>query len=137
MPIWLSLQSIAIWLLVYIVLDCLWLWLISHRRYKERLKAIPWREENHELRVPRYGALPIRIIVVSGLFFLLHMTGIDTGSRREIATLGFLIGTMIYGIYNLTNYSLFRQRPLHLVLVDTLRWASVCMCVALAMIALV
>jgi uncharacterized membrane protein len=56
-------------------------------------------------------------------------------SPLEAAVYGALVGFVVYGVYNATNYAIMADWPLHVALVDTMWGCVVCAAAALVVYA--
>jgi uncharacterized membrane protein len=119
---------------VFLLLDFVWLGVVSNRFYAEQLG--PWLRRGPEggmapLWVP---ALAFYVLVVVGLaVFVIPRVAGSGGSLAAAAGWGALFGLVVYSAWDLTNYSVLKDWPLAVVLADLSWGAVVCGATTVAM----
>lgn len=113
----------------FILLDGLWLGLVMKSFYRDRLAPIA-RMSNGALAPNWTGALVVYLLL--GLGIALFAVPRD-GETTSVAVTGALLGLIVYGVYDFTNYATLRNWPLALALVDT-AWGALAtaLCAVLA-----
>ena len=108
-----------------LILDMLWLGLIANNFYVRNLLPIGRIEDNHFKPVLWAAGLVYLFLAFGINYFLLPR--IDSGSNMVVTfLLGAFLGSIIYGVYDMTNYSTLKDFPVHLALAD-IAWGS-CVC---------
>jgi uncharacterized membrane protein len=97
-------------LIVYLILDILWIYLNS-KMYLTNIEKI----QNKSFKLNIYAAIITYIIISLYLIFLIY----NNFSLINCV----LISFFIYSIYNLTNLSTFEDYSIKIVIIDTL-WGS-------------
>ena len=107
-------------LVSFMLLDALWLGLLMNGFYKQQLAPLA--------RMSGGNLTPVwPAAAVVYLFLALGVTVLVLARARsplEALALGALLGLVIYGVYDFTNYATLRDWPLALVLVDV-AWGAV------------
>lgn len=112
-------KNYIIFIIVYMILDLLWITMMSSMYYNEQIAVI----QNSE---PKYRYMYALMAYVALVFVLLYVcipladSKVYPSSMIAFAVVGF----SIYGIFNLTNAAIFERYPYHFVAIDTL-WGSV------------
>lgn len=102
-------------MLGFMVLDALWLGLLMTSFYTERLASIA-RMTGGAMAPNWPAAFVVYALLGTGIaVFAIPRAG-QAGSA---AAFGALLGLVVYGVYDFTNYSTLRDWPLALALVDT------------------
>lgn len=104
----------------FMLLDFLWLGLLMGTFYRERLAPIA-RVSGDRL-APNWGAALI-VYVLLGIGVAAFVPTRD-GSPGLVLGRAALLGLVVYGVYDFTNYSTLRDWPLSLALVD-MAWGGV------------
>lgn len=112
-------------LAVLVVLDAVWLGIVSKEFYKAELGAIARRQGDALTpiwwaAVAAYSMLALGII----LFVLPRVSGANPLSSA--ALWGFIFGLITYGVYDMTNYATLDTWSLRLVVVDMLWGGTIC-----------
>jgi uncharacterized membrane protein len=104
----------------FMVLDGLWLGLLMTGFYRDRLAPIA-RISNGTLAPNWSAALVVYVCLGIGIavFALPRVAQASTAAAS-----GALLGLVIYGVYDFTNYSTLKDWPLVLALADT-AWGAV------------
>lgn len=104
---------------LFFIIDYLWLAIIMNRFYIDELGPLA-RARDHSFAPVTWAALLVYILIPLGIviFVLPLLRGDDPALHPLVA--GFLYGVILYGVYDMTNYSLINNWPLRLSLVDIL-----------------
>ncbi len=108
----------AIALLVFIVIDAIWLGAIAPSFYKEHLGHLLSPQVNW------YAAAAFYVIFILGLVVFVIRPAMLARSSIKALGLGALFGLVTYATYDLTNLATLRGFPLIVVVVD-LTWGTV------------
>jgi uncharacterized membrane protein len=108
---------------VFLLLDYLWLGRIMARFYREQLGSLA-RSSGDSMTPDIPSAVVVYLLIPLGivLFALPHVS--DGNLIGSSLLWGFLYGIVLYGVYDLTNYSVLAKWPLKLTVVDIL-WGGV------------
>lgn len=110
-----TLKLAAIGAVVFMVLDGLWLGVLMKGFYREQLAPIV-RLSDGGLAPNWPAAFVVYVLLGTGIaVFVLP----NAGTVMAAAGWGALLGLVIYGVYDFTNYSTLRQYPFVLTLADT------------------
>ena len=104
----------ALGAVVFMVLDGLWLGVLMKGFYRDQLAPIVRLADGGI--APNWPAALVVYLLLGAGIALLVMPRASTPALA--AAHGALLGLVIYGVYDFTNYSTLRQWPFELVLVD-------------------
>lgn len=109
--IYMFIKVFIISIIVFFVIDIIWLGLIANNLYKA--------EMGHLLsaKVNWVAAILLYIIFVVVLSVLVIIPGIEKESLRTVIIMGALFGLASYATYDLTNYATLKGFPLKIVLI--------------------
>lgn len=117
------LVAYATTLLVFLVLDGLWLGVMMGPTYGALLGPL-MREQ------PLWGpAVAFYLLYILGIVVLAVRPALVHRSARQAAGLGALLGLVAYGTYDLSNWATLHAWPARLALLD-MAWGTVLTCVA-------
>jgi len=114
------LKAAAAGTLGFMLLDAVWLGLVMKAFYRDRLAPIA-RMSNGALAPNWAGALAVYVLLGTGVALFAAPRG---GGATSVAAGGALLGLVVYGVYDFTNYATLRDWPLTLALADT-AWGAV------------
>lgn len=100
----------------FMVLDGLWLGVVMKAYYRDQLAPLA-RMADGGMAPNWYAALMVYVLLGVGIATLAIPRASSLGSA---AAYGALLGLVIYGVYDFTNFSTLRQWPLGLTFID---WA--------------
>jgi uncharacterized membrane protein len=120
---WLWIRLYAASIAVVIVLDLIWLGLIMARFYKEELGSLARRAGDSLTPIWWAAGVVYLLLPLGTLCLAVPAAGPDPSALRIMGT-GFLFGTVVYGVYEFTNYATLADWPAALLAVDTL-WGGV------------
>jgi len=127
-------RSFAVGLPVFLVLDFVWLGIVSRRFYADQLG--PWLRRSPEgTLAPLWTpALVFYVLVCVGIAaFVTPRVVASGGGLLAAASWGALFGVVVYAAWDLTNYSVMRDWPLAIVVADMAWGAIVCAITSTAM----
>ena len=128
------LKSFAVGLPVFLVLDFVWLGVVSSRFYADQLG--PWlrRAADGSMAPLWTPALVFYVLVVVGLAAFVAPRVTAGGGGVLVATgWGALFGLVVYGAWDLTSYSVMKDWPFGVVVADMAWGATVCAATTVAM----
>jgi len=99
----------------FMLLDGLWLGVLMPSFYRDQLRAIA-RVSNGTLSPNWPAAFVVYVLLGAGIAAFAVPRATQASSA---AAAGALLGLVIYGVYDFTNYSTLRDWPLILAVVDT------------------
>ena len=111
----LTIKLAAIGAVAFMVLDGIWLGLLMKNFYREQLAPIVRLADGGI--APNWPAAIVVYILLGAGIALFVIPRAPTVSSA--AALGALLGLVVYGVYDFTNYSTLRQWPFVLTLADT------------------
>ncbi len=114
---WMYIKVIITALIIFLVIDFIWLGAIANRLYQQQLGPILKDQFN---LVP---AIIFYIVFVIGLSIFVIIPGIESGSILRLLLLGALYGFVTYATYDLTNYATLKGFPLNIVIIDLI-WGT-------------
>jgi uncharacterized membrane protein len=103
-----------------IAMDSLRLGVIAKKTYKVWLA--PYMQDEF-MRL--WVGIGVRVVMIIGIIAFVWPKAGD-GPRYMALVRGWLFGGILYTVYNGTNYAFFPKRPLHIVIIDTLRGIFAC-----------
>ena len=98
--------------IVTILLD--YLYLSSHQSY---FNKVFHKIQGDNIKLNLIGAGICYVFIVLSIFYFGFVKGLGLLDM-------FILGVFIYGIYELTNFAVFKHWPLYMVIVDTL-WGGI------------
>jgi uncharacterized membrane protein len=105
----------ALGTLGFVLLDALWLGLLMTSFYRDHLAPIA-RMSGGSLAPNWTAALVVYVLLGIGIAAFVPVRAEQTAS---VAAAGALLGLVVYGVYDFTNYATLRDWPLALAVVDT------------------
>lgn len=113
----------------FAALDGVWLGLVMNRFYRDRLAAIA-RLENGAFAPVWPAAILVYVLLAAGIAALVVPRATSVWSA---AGYGAVLGLVVYGVYDLTNYATLAQYPLPLAVVD-IAWGVLACAVCAAVV---
>ena len=117
-----SLKLIGVSFITIIVLDYVWLGLIMNKFYVENLGTIARIQEGKIQPVYWAAAIVYVLLAVGIVYFVLPKVGPGT-SFLNVFLAGALMGLIIYGVYDMTNYATLKDFPVNLAFAD-MAWGA-------------
>lgn len=111
------LKVYALTLVIFFLVDIVWLGVISKKLYKEYLGHLMAPNVNW------VAALVFYFLFIAGLVFFVIMPAIEKGDLMYAITVGAFFGLITYGTYDLTNLATLRDWPLNITIID-LVWGT-------------
>ena len=108
-------RNFAVALLMFIILDSIWLGFIIKQRYSKLLSGFKLR------KISLLSALIAYILLSLGVSFFVIPRVITSTNAFWF---GALFGLIIYGFYHFTNYAIFDEYKGEYLIIDTL-WGTV------------
>lgn len=109
-----TIKLAALAAVVFMVLDGLWLGVLMKNFYRDQLAPIVRLVDGGI--APNWPAALVVYALLGAGIALFVMPSAPTASLAAVH--GALLGLVVYGVYDFTNYSTLRQWPFVLVLVD-------------------
>lgn len=115
------LLKVLILFVAFVGIDALWISVIAKDMYFTKLAPLLW--PNPETRLGAW--IIVRIALIIGIIVFVWP---KTVWQPRYIALGrwSLFGFLTYAVYDLTNYTFFKERPLDVTIIDMLRWAVIC-----------
>lgn len=104
-------------LVVFLIIDGVWLGLIAKQFYREQLGHLMRDSINFPVAAAFY------IIYTAALVYLCSGMGVRDNSAWSAVIAGALLGVAAYGTYDITNLATLRDWPVTLTIVD-LAWGT-------------
>jgi len=127
-----SVSSVFLSIVAFIVLDGLWLGVVMKDFYRTQFASIG-RFANGSLSPIWAAAAPVYLLLGIGVAVFVVPRA---GSVGSAAALGALFGLVVYGVYDLTNYSTLANWPAIVTVADMLWGTIACAAVAASVFAL-
>lgn len=119
-------------LVVFIVVDAVWLGLLANGFYKRELGPLLRQHSNGNLDPRILPAVLLYALIVLGLA-LFALPKARAGGLGEAVLWSAVFGVIAYSVYDLTNYSTLKGFPLQVVVVDMIWGGVVCAAAGAAM----
>lgn len=113
----LFLKSYIVSLLVFSVIDAVWLGVIAKNLYADSIGFLMRPQPNW------VAAIIFYLLFIGGLVFFAVQPGRDMTSLPAIFLTGAFFGLVTYGTYDLTNLATLKNWPVSLTLID-LAWGA-------------
>lgn len=108
---------------IFLLIDLTWLGKIMVRFYKSELGPLA-RMQGDSLTPVVWAACAVYLLIPLGiLIFALPRVDVQNSIASSLFW-GFVYGVTLYGVYDMTNYSLINNYPLRMALVD-IAWGGV------------
>ena len=107
-------KTVAFSGIILLLLDAIYLYAIK-KMFETQITSI----QREPMRVRAFGAVVCYILLIGGLYHFILKT------HRPIWD-AFFFGIVIYGVYESTNYALFKQWKWEIMFMDTL-WGGILM----------
>lgn len=101
-------------LVFYLALDLVWITIVAKRLYKDGLGFLTREKPNLIV-----GAI-IYPLIVGGLVYFVIMPALLNDSTTYTVMAGAFFGAVVYGAYDLTNYSTVKNWPISITIIDIL-----------------
>ncbi len=111
-------KTYAVVLIVFLVLDYVWLGIVARNFYAQQL-GILMRDNPNFLAAGIFYAF-----YCAGIVLFAVQPGLSSGSWMMAACLGALLGLLAYGTYDMTNLATLRGWPVLMSIVD-MAWGAV------------
>ena len=111
------LKVYALTLVIFFLVDIVWLGVISKKIYKEYLGHLMAPNVNWA------AALVFYFLFIAGLVFFVIMPAIEKGDLMYAITVGAFFGLITYGTYDLTNLATLKDWPLNITIIDLI-WGT-------------
>lgn len=109
---------------VFLAIDFLWLGVIMSKFYKDELGVLA-RISNGALTPVLWAAGIVYVLIPLGIV-LFALPRVSAEHMVSSALFwGFVYGIVLYGVYDMTNYSLVSKWPLRMTIVDILWGGSI------------
>jgi uncharacterized membrane protein len=132
---WDSIKTYVLILPVFLLIDLTWLGKIMVNFYKSELGALV-RLEGDSLAPVLWAAIVVYLLIPLGIV-LFALPRVDP-QNVLVSSLswGFVYGVILYGVYDMTNYSLLNNYPLRMAVVD-IAWGGVLCAVVTSVAAMI
>ena len=120
---WHFIKTYALILPIFLLIDFTWLGKIMVRFYKSELGPLA-RLEGDSLAPILWAAAVVYLLIPLGIV-LFALPRVDPQNMLLSSLFwGFVYGVTLYGVYDMTNYSLLNNYPLRMAFVD-IAWGGV------------
>lgn len=106
-----KIYSVLITLVLYLILDMFW-FQFSLPSYKKTVKGI----QSSDMNVKYLGTVAWLFLAIGMVYFVLP----NVKTRNDALRLGALYGFVVYGVFNGTNYAMFKNWDINISVIDTL-----------------
>ncbi|MFW6320156.1 MAG: DUF2177 family protein [Bacillota bacterium] len=110
-------QSYIIAIVIFFIIDMLWLGLIAKNLYQKYIGNLLKTDVNW------IAALSFYFLFVAGLVFFVIMPALEKNSAGYALLVGGLFGLITYATYDLTNLATMKSWPLEITVID-LAWGT-------------
>ena len=122
---WHAVKLYILVLVVFLAIDLTWLGLLMAKFYKAELGSLA-RRSGEAMAPVWWAAFLVYVLIPLGVMvFVLPRVSPDNSSAAALVW-GFLYGVILYGVYDLTNYSLIDRWPWRMTLVDMAWGGFIC-----------
>ena len=113
-----ALISYGLTLIVFLIVDLVWLGIIAKNLYSKYLGEFMTDSINWTAAIIFY------LIFVAGLLIFVIYPSVEKNSVTQVLILGALFGIITYSTYDLTNLATLKGWPIQIVIIDII-WGSV------------
>ncbi len=113
-----ALISYGLTLIVFLIVDLVWLGIIAKNLYSKYLGEFMTDSINWTAAIIFY------LIFVAGLLIFVIYPSVEKNSVTQVLVLGALFGIITYSTYDLTNLATLKGWPIQIVIIDII-WGSV------------
>jgi len=117
-----AITNFGVVVLTLVLLDFFWLGIVMGPFYSDRLHSLVRLQDGRWAPV-LWAVVGVYIFLALGIFYFAIR---ESKCRWDAVFRGTLLGLVIYGVYDFTNYSLLSAWPLEVVLVDIVWGAFLC-----------
>jgi len=122
---WHAVKLYFLVLVVFLAIDLTWLGVLMAKFYKAELGSLA-RRSGEAMAPVWWAAFLVYVLIPLGVIvFVLPRVSPDNSSAAALGW-GFLYGVILYGVYDLTNYSLIERWPWRMTLVDMAWGGFIC-----------
>ena len=126
---WHDIKLYLIIIPIFFLIDFTWLGVVAARLYKSELGGLA-RLSNGGLVPVWWAALLVYLLIPLGII-IFALPRVSTANIFPGALLwGALYGGILYGVYDMTNYSMLAKWPLRLTCIDIVWGCVLCGCVS-------
>jgi uncharacterized membrane protein len=122
---WHSLKLYLLVVLVFLAIDLTWLGVLMANFYKTELGSLA-RRSGEALAPVWWAAFLVYVLIPLGLVLFVLPRVTPESLPGAALGWGFLYGIILYGVYDLTNYSLIDHWPWRMTLVDMAWGGFIC-----------
>ena len=110
-----NLKLFIIVLVVYLIIDSIWLKSATNSVYRPVIKAV----QNRDIKFNMLGAMVAYLLLTLGVYYFVLEEGYQSNKKKLIIRAA-LFGLIGYGIYNGTNNAIFVNWDYRVCIIDTL-----------------
>ena len=123
---WHAIKLFILVLLIFLAIDLTWLGLLMAKFYKAELGSLA-RRSGEAMAPVWWAAFLVYILIPLGVVLFVLPRVDPAGPAVSALGWGFIYGVILYGVYDLTNYSLIDRWPWRIIRVEsgTVRVCSV------------
>lgn len=122
---WHAVKLYILVVLVFLAIDLSWLGVLMAQFYKTELGSLA-RRSGQALAPVWWAALLVYVLIPLGLVLFVLPRVTPESLPGAALGWGFLYGIILYGVYDLTNYSLIDHWPWRMTLVDMAWGGFIC-----------
>jgi uncharacterized membrane protein len=112
-------------LMIFLAIDLTWLGVLMAKFYKAELGPLA-RRSGEAMAPVWWAAFVVYVLIPLGIVLFVLPRVSPEGSAVAALGWGFLYGVILYGVYDLTNYSLIDRWPWRMTLVDMAWGGFIC-----------
>ncbi|MFP3868850.1 MAG: DUF2177 family protein [Desulfobacteraceae bacterium] len=122
---WHYIKVYALVLVIFLAIDLTWLGILMAKFYKAELGPLA-RRSGEALAPVWWAAFLVYVLIPLGVvLFVLPRVSAQNLTATALGW-GFLYGVILYGVYDLTNYSLIDRWPWNMTWVDIAWGGTIC-----------
>jgi uncharacterized membrane protein len=109
-------KPLLILAVIFLVLDLLWLKFVVGDLWKTNVETV----QKSPMEIKSHYAILSYLLLIFGTYYFVYLTIDKENYVKESLIKGFIIGFIIYGVFDFTNLAIFKEFDLRTAIIDML-----------------